>query len=144
MGLLRCPAPTRLIRILPSLKVREEFNQLLCLGFSTNVFCAFDTIRSPCSISFEPLRFSISGLRLKQFPELFYSQNSRVLETIVFLALFSRRKVSVYSLRFKNRNHSYFFRKADIELGEKAFFIHSERSEPSGLFLFPSAGVTLE
>ena len=71
-------------------------------------------------------------------------QNSRVLETIVFLALLSRRKVSVYSLRFKNRNHSYFFRKADIELGEKAFFIHSERSEPSGLFLFPSAGVTLE
>ena len=32
---------------------------------------------------------------LKQFPELFYSQNSRVLETLVFLALFSRRKVSV-------------------------------------------------
>ena len=32
---------------------------------------------------------------LKQFPELFYFQNSRVLETPVFLALFSRRKVSV-------------------------------------------------
>ena len=75
--MLRCPAPTRLIRILPSWKVREEFNQLLCLGFSTNVFYAFDTIRSPCSISFEPLRSSIFRLRLKQFPELFYSQNSR-------------------------------------------------------------------
>ena len=95
----------------------------------------FDTIRSPCSISFEPLRFSISGLRLKQFPELFYSQNSRVLETIVFLALFSRRKVSVYSLRFKNRNHSYFFRKADIKLGEKIICVHLERSELSGLFV---------
>ena len=67
-----------------------------------------------------------------------------MLETIVFLALFSRRKVSVYSLRFKNRNHSYFFRKADIKLGEKIICVHLERSESSGLFLFPSAGVTLE
>ena len=56
----------------------------------------FDTIRSPCSISFEPLRSLISGLRLKQFPKLFYSQNSRVLEMIVFQALFSQRKVLVY------------------------------------------------
>ena len=56
-------------------------------------------------------------------------QNSRVLETIVFLALLSRRKVSVYSLRFKNRNHSYFFRKADIKLGEKQFvYILKDRS----------------
>ena len=54
-----------------------------------------DAIRSPCSISFEPLRFSIFRLRLKQFPELFYSQNSRVPETIMFQALFSRRKVSI-------------------------------------------------
>ena len=58
-------------------------------------------------------------------------QNSRVLETIVFLALLSRRKVSVYSLRFKNRNHSYFFRKADIKLGEKQFvYILKDRSYP--------------
>ena len=62
-------------------------------------------------------------------------QNSRVLETIVFLALLSRRKVSVYSLRFKNRNHSYFFRKADIKLGEKIICVHLERSELSGLFV---------
>ena len=62
-------------------------------------------------------------------------QNSRVLETIVFLALLSRRKVSVYSLRFKNRNHSYFFRKADIKLGEKTICIHPKRSESSGLFV---------
>ena len=48
-------------------------------------------------LSFEPLRFLISKLRLKQFPELFYSQNSRVLETRLFQALFSRRKVSIYS-----------------------------------------------
>ena len=34
----------------------------------------FDTIRSPCSIHIEPLRSLISGLRLKQFPKLFYSQ----------------------------------------------------------------------
>ena len=88
-----------------------------------------DTIRSPCSIRFEPPRFSNFRLMLKQFPELFYSQNYRVLETIVFLALFSRRKVSVYSLRFKNRNHSYFFRKADIKLGEKQFvYILKDRS----------------
>ena len=70
-------------------------------------------------------------LMLKQFPELFYSQNSQVLETIVFLALFSRWKVSVYSLRLKNRNHSYFFRKADNKLGEKQFvYILKDRSHP--------------
>ena len=51
------------------------------------------------------------------------------------LALFSRRKVSVYSLRLKNRNHSYFFRKADIKLGEKIICVHLERSELSGLFV---------
>ncbi|WP_204372982.1 hypothetical protein, partial [Streptococcus sp. 343_SSPC] len=53
----------------------------------------FDTIRSLCSIRFEPPRSLISGLRLKQFPKLFYSQNSRVLETLLFQALFSQRKV---------------------------------------------------
>ena len=57
----------------------------------------FDTIRSPCSICFEPLRSLISWLRLKQFPKLFYSQNSRVFETIMFQTLFSQRKVSVYT-----------------------------------------------
>ena len=62
-------------------------------------------------------------------------QNSRVLETIVFLALLSRRKVSVYSLRFKNRNHSYFFRKAAIKLGKKTICIHSRKSESSDLFV---------
>jgi len=52
----------------------------------------------------EPLRSLISGLRLKQFPKLFYSQNSRVPETIVFQALFSRRKVfSLYLNSFKNK-----------------------------------------
>ena len=53
----------------------------------------FDTICSPCSIRFGPLRSFISGLRLKQFPKLFYSQNSRVPETLVFQELFSQRKV---------------------------------------------------
>ena len=48
------------------IKSKEEFNQLLCLGYSTNVFCAFDTIRSPCSIRFEPLRSLFSNLRLEQ------------------------------------------------------------------------------
>ena len=45
------------------IKSKEEFSQLLGLGFSTNVFCAFETIRSPCSIRFEPLPlyFLISG-----------------------------------------------------------------------------------
>ena len=65
----------------------------------------FDTIRSPCSICFEPLRSLISWLRLKQFPKLFYSQNSRVFETIMFQTLFSQRKVSVYCwfiLKIKN------------------------------------------
>ena len=57
----------------------------------------FDTIRNPCSICFEPLRSLISWLRLKQFPKLFYSQNSRVFETIMFQTLFSQRKVSVYT-----------------------------------------------
>ena len=72
------------------------------------------------------------------------SQNSRVLETIVFLALFSQREVSVYSLLLKNRNHSYFFRKADIKLGEKQFvYILKDRSHP--VFLCCACiGVTLE
>ena len=61
----------------------------------------FDTIRSPCSICFEPLRSLISWLRLKQFPKLFYSQNSRVLETVLFQALFSRRKVLLVSWLIK-------------------------------------------
>ena len=60
-------------------------------------FALFDTIHSPCSIRFGPLRFLIFRLRLKKFSELFYSQNSRVLETLLFQALFSRRKVSVYT-----------------------------------------------
>ena len=42
----------------------------------------------------ELLRSLISGLRLKQFPKLFYSQNSWVPETLLFQALFSQRKVS--------------------------------------------------
>ena len=41
--------------------------------------------------------FFISKLRLKQFPELFYSQNSRPLETLSFQELLSQRKVSVIS-----------------------------------------------
>ena len=54
----------------------------------------------------EPLRSLISGLRLKQFPKLFYSQNSRVLETRLFLALFSRRKVSVDDwITLKNKKY---------------------------------------
>ena len=54
----------------------------------------------------EPLRSLISGLRLKQFPKLFYSQNSRVLETTLFLALFSRRKVSVDDwITLKNKKY---------------------------------------
>ena len=57
--------------------------------------CLFDTIRSPCSIVFEPLRFFIFRLRLKQFPELFYSQKFRAPETKSFQALLTRRKVSV-------------------------------------------------
>ncbi len=65
----------------------------------------FDTIRSPYSISFEPPRSLISGLRLKQFPELFYSQNSRVLETLVSLALFSRRKIFNLLKWLKNKSH---------------------------------------
>ena len=65
----------------------------------------FDTIRSPCSISFEPLRISIFRLRLKQFPKLFYSQNSRVPETQLFQALFSRRKVFHLLKWLKNESH---------------------------------------
>ena len=131
MELLRCPAPTSLIRILPSLESDRRIQSATVSWIYCYCSLCFDTIRSPCSISFEPLRISISGLRLKQFPELFYSQNSQVLETIVFLALFSRWKVSVYSLRLKNRNHSYFFRKADIKLGKKQFvYILKDRSHP--------------
>ena len=76
----------------------------------------FDTIRSPCSICFEPLRFLISKLRLKQFPKLFYFQNSRVLETWSFLALFSQRKVLIYfGLNFNIRNSFYFFVESPIQ-----------------------------
>ena len=66
-------------------------------SFDSRKTYLFDTIRSPCSIRFGPLRFLIFRLRLKQFPELFYSQNSRVFETIMFQTLFSQRKVSVYT-----------------------------------------------
>ena len=132
MGLLRCPAPTRLIRILPSWKVREEFNQLLCLGFSTNAFALFDTIRSPCSISFEPPRSLISGLRLKQFPKLFYSQNSRMPETQLFQALFSRRKVFHLLKWLKYESH---FLKIIQLFYKKIVCLHSKRSSIMELLL---------
>ena len=51
----------------------------------------------PYSISFEPLRFLISKLRLKQFPKLFYSQKFREHETSMFHALFSRWKILEYT-----------------------------------------------
>ena len=46
---------------------------------------------------------------LKQFPELFYSQNSRVLETAMFQALFSQWKASVCILiNFQSEYLRYF------------------------------------
>ena len=63
---------------------------------------------SPCSIFIEPLRSLISGLRLKQFPKLFYSQLFRVLETKLFQALFSQRKISENDL--KNSKQLVFFK----------------------------------
>ena len=97
IGLLHCPAPQGWLGFFRA-KRREKNSISYCVfDLVLMYFALFDTIHSPCSIRFGPLRFLIFRLRLKQFSELFYSQNSRVLETIMFQALFSRRKVSVYT-----------------------------------------------
>ena len=97
IGLLHCPAPQGWLGFFRA-KRREKNSISYCVfDLVLMYFALFDTIHSPCSIRFGPLRFLIFRLRLKQFSELFYSQNSRVLETLLFQTLFSQRKVSVYT-----------------------------------------------
>ena len=101
IGLLHCPAPQGWLGFFRA-KRREKNSISYCVfDLVLMYFALFDTIHSPCSIRFGPLRFLIFRLRLKQFSELFYSQNSRVLETLLFQALFSRRKVSNISSKIE-------------------------------------------
>ena len=83
---------------LPLFFVRYSFVKWIFLDFPEVSADVSDLLRSSMT-NFEPLHFLISRLRLKQFPKLFYSQKFRVLEILVFLELFSQRKVSL-SARF--------------------------------------------
>jgi len=63
-GIASFSCPTRLIRILPSLESDRRIQSATVSWIYCYCSLCFDTIRSPCSIRFELLRFSISGPRL--------------------------------------------------------------------------------